>query len=120
MSTWTPVEDSTGNNQTVIEREDPSKADIINEVLYLDLYANTLKTAYTTNINEFFYSLTKIAYTLKTYTPESLDSETLMNSYSSYEDYLNDYEKYIKKINTAIEATNNLTKSMSGMASTGK
>jgi len=120
MSTWNPVEDSTGNNQTVVEREDPSKADIINEVIYLDLYANTLKTAYTSNINEFFYSLTKIAYTLKTYTPESLDSETLMNSYSSYEDYLNDYEKYIKRINTAVEATNNLTKSMSGMTSTGK
>ena len=116
MSSWEPTAEGAGSGaSTVVKRDDPIKSDIISERVYLDMYVSTLNTAYTKNINEFFRSLTKIAYTLKAYPIETLDSSSLMESYSAYEDYLNDYEKYIKKINTLVGSTSNLTRSMSGI-----
>ncbi len=116
MSAWNPTAEGESNvSDSVIHREAPVKSDIISEVVYLDMYVEMLNTAFTKNINEYFYSLTKIAYTLKAFPIETLDTTDLMNANSKYEEYLNDYEKYIKKINTVVESTNNLTKNLSGI-----
>ena len=116
MSTWNPsVAGEEQNTGTAIYRDSAVKSDIISEGVYLNMYTEILNTAYTENINEFFYSLTKVAYTLKAYPLETLDTTELMNAYSAYESYLNSYEKYIKKINASVESNNNLMRSMTGI-----
>lgn len=117
MTAWNPSnsEGSDSNANTVVRRDDPVKSDITNEVIFLKMYAETNKTAYTENIGDFYYSLTKIAYTVKTYTVDTLDTNSLMEAYSAYEGYLGAYEKYMKNVNGAVESNINLTRCMSGI-----
>ena len=115
MTSWEPAKDGGASGSATTHRDDPVKSKIIDEVVYLDTYTD-IGTACTSNINEFYRSLTNIAFVLKTYSVDTLDTEMLMNSYSDYEDYLNKYEKYIKKINSSVESTMNLTRSMAGIA----
>lgn len=117
MGAWEPVEDSTlDSSQVVVRRDDPILDDINVEASNLDAYTSAEhNTAYTGDIDEFFYSLTKIAYILKTYPYETLNTEELKASYSAYQYHLVNYEKYMKKINSSVNATSSLTQSMSGM-----
>ena len=116
MSAWNPSNNESSENvSNVVRRGTPVKNDITNEAIVLDMYAETFGTAYTENIDDFYYSLTKIAYTVKTYSIETLDTTTLMDAYSTYEEHLNTYEKYIKKVNGAVGSTINLARGMSGI-----
>ena len=118
MTSWVPQQDGGADSSAVAKRDDAVKSDIIDEVIYLETYADLLGTAYTSDIDAFFRSLTKIAYTLKTYPVDTL-VDLYMDSYNAYADYLNDYERYSKNINKAISGTINLTHAMTGFK-TGK
>ena len=114
MSAWEPVEDSTIVTETVVNRDTPSRNDIISEADKLKLYFD-LGFAFTTEIDAFYKSLTQIAYTLKTYKPEDLEGDLIIQSYDSYMDYRSDYENFAKKINSSIEKLNNTAKKLSGI-----
>lgn len=114
MSAWEPVEDSTIVTETIVNRDAPVRNDIIEEADKLKLYFD-LGFAFTTEINAVYKSLTQIAYTLKTFKPEDLDGDLIIQSYDSYIDYRSDYENYAKKINSSIEKINNTAMKLSGV-----
>lgn len=114
MSAWMPSEKVETSNSTVVERGEAVKQDISNEVLNLDIYAETLGTAYSKDIENFYASLTKIEYTLKTYPEDTLD-DMLKQSYAFYKVHRETYLRYVTKINTSVQANKNLTMNLSGM-----
>ena len=114
MSDWEPVEDSTIDTEVVVNRDAPVRNDIINEVGFIDLFFEK-KIAFTTALNDFYKSLTQVAYTLKTFKPEDLEGDLIIQSYDAYVDYLGDYENFAKKINASIEKANNAAMRLSGI-----
>ncbi len=114
MSNWEPVEDSTVVTETVVNRGTPVRNDIIDEAYRLKLYFDR-GLAFTSEVNAFYKSLTQIAYTLKTFKPENLDGELIIQSYDDYMDYRSDYENYAKKMNSSIEKLTNTAMRLSGI-----
>jgi len=115
MNTWNPVKDGTTgeNTGTAIYRNPPVKSDIKTHATNIEWRVQE-RDAYTSRIADFYLLLTNIAYIVKTYPYDTLLTEDLMNAYSVYEENLNDYKKYIKKINESATSTKNMIRALAG------
>ncbi len=114
MSAWVPTESAASDDEAVLVRGTPVKSDIKNEAGRLQMFRDILNTAYGENLSDYYKSLTLIAYTLKTFTEDTLDG-VYTESYSQYLDYYYEYEDYVMNINSGVEANTNFARKSSGI-----
>ena len=114
MRNWVPVAEGTQLGSAVPVRGTAVKSDIRNETTRLGMFKDTLGTAFTKNIADYYQSLTLIEYTLKTFDPENFDS-IYNDAYSTYLDHFYAYDDYLNDINGGIEANTNFAMKLAGI-----
>ena len=115
MMRWVPTAEGTIEENAKKMRSTPNKSDIKDESTLLDVLLYIQGSAFTDAIDSYYDSITLIAYTLKTYDPQSLEGY-LMEYYSKYIDHRAIYEDFTDSINGSVSLIGSFSKKMSGIA----
>lgn len=115
MNTWNPSETSEEEGGKVEAEKRPAavKMDIMT---YTSSAENILKkkNAYTERLDDLYEALTTVAYTLKTFNPNKLES-ALANSYADYLDCSDLYNEYRDFINGNSDVIRTMTLAFTGV-----
>ncbi len=114
ISNWMPSENSNSVGGNVVNREAPVKENIVNEATNIEILVED-EEPYTKDIDKLYLHLANIAYILNSFPEETLDTDLLKQNHVVYKQYLNIYNQYQTKINTAITASSSLVQSLCGM-----
>jgi hypothetical protein len=115
MNDWEPSElkiDSEGADANT-KRGTPVKTDIRNQTVNAETILKR-NTAFTERLSELYRAITNVEYTLKKFTPDSLDIN-LSESYEDYLDCLDEYEAFIEYVNGSVDAVSSLGFALNGI-----
>ena len=115
MNRWNTLFTESEDSSDIVRRGTPVRSSITGDsndagfLLDEDL-------AFTTELEKFYIHLANIAYTLKTFTPETFiaDDATLASAYENYLDYLEEYEEYMEYINDYVDNVKDIVKILEG------
>ena len=116
MINWNPVAEGTQLSDDTATRGNAVKSDIRGGTTMIGTIRDTLEEAYTTGIGQYYYQLTLVNYTLKTFKPDSPDFDTnLIDVYADYMDYYDEYEDYVADENDKVADLCDFAKKISGI-----
>ena len=104
MARWDDLFYAENADDGLVRRGKAVRADIINETVVAEMFYDN-DTAFADSFQDFYTSLTTVAYTLKTFSPDTFGPTelSLLEAYDDYLDYVEECDAYADYVNESMD-----------------
>ena len=104
MARWSDLFTSENVDDGLIRRGKAVRSDIINETVKAEMFYDN-EVAFADSLQEFYTCLTNVAFTLRTFSPDTFGPTelSLIEAYEDYEDFAEEFDDYADYVNESMD-----------------